>query len=57
MDLTKYLVTKAGVLVKPGIYFGPDGDAYFRIVYCRDERVIREGVRRIAAALAAKRSR
>lgn len=54
IELTMYLARRAGVLVKPGIYFGPDGDQFFRMVYCRDDRVIRAGVRRIAFALAAR---
>jgi aspartate/methionine/tyrosine aminotransferase len=48
---TEFLAENAGVLVKPGIYFGPEGGKYFRIVYCRDEKTIIEGMKRIAKAV------
>ncbi len=54
MAFAKHLVREAGVLTKPGLYFGPDGDRHCRLVYCRDDRVIREGLRRIERALALK---
>jgi aspartate/methionine/tyrosine aminotransferase len=50
MQFTKFLV-KSGVMVKPGIYFGPHGDKNFRIVYCREDSVLKEGMERIAGAL------
>jgi aspartate/methionine/tyrosine aminotransferase len=39
------------MLVKPGRYFGPDGEGYVRLVYCRDASLIREATSRIARAL------
>jgi aspartate/methionine/tyrosine aminotransferase len=53
MPFARFLALEAGVLTKPGAYFGPDGDRYVRIVYCRDDGEIRRGTRRIAGALAA----
>ena len=51
MELTKYLAEKVGVIVKPGVFFGPDGDRYFRVVYCVDDKVIRKGMARVARAM------
>ncbi len=51
MEFTRFLAENAAVLVKPGKYFGPDGDSHFRIVYCKDEEEIEMGVQRIAKAL------
>lgn len=44
IEFTRFLVEEAGVLVKPGMYFGPAGDNNFRLVYCKDEKVIARGV-------------
>lgn len=51
MEFTEFLVLNAGVLVKPGIYFGPQGKDNFRIVYCKDEKTITEGMERIRKVL------
>ncbi len=51
IEFTRYLVENAGVLVKPGIFFGPDGDRFFRVVYCVDEDAIRKGMVRVAKAM------
>jgi aspartate/methionine/tyrosine aminotransferase len=44
---TEFLAENAGVLVKPGIYFGPDGGKNFRMVYCKGEKTIIDGMERI----------
>jgi aminotransferase len=48
IDFTKFLVENAGVLVKPGIYFGPAGDKNFRVVYCKDADVLEEALERMS---------
>ncbi len=57
IELTKYLAEKVGVIVKPGVFFGPDGDRYFRVVYCVDDKVIREGMARVARTMNPLRKR
>jgi aminotransferase len=52
-SFAEYLVEKAAVLVKPGHFFGPEGERFFRMVYCRDEKVIKQGLKRIAKAMRA----
>jgi aminotransferase len=52
MEFAKFLVERVGVLVKPGRFFGPEGRKHFRVVYCKDEKVIEEGLKRIKEALA-----
>ena len=47
----EFLVEKAGVLVKPGVYFGPAGDQNFRVVYCREEEVLKEALERISEVM------
>ncbi len=51
MEFTKFLVDKARVLVKPGIYFGPAGEKHVRLVYCGTEELIAKGLRRMKKAL------
>jgi aminotransferase len=51
MAFVRFLAREAGVLAKPGSYFGPDGDRHVRLVYCREDRQLRAGVGRIARAL------
>ncbi|MCL5067819.1 MAG: hypothetical protein M1368_05640 [Thaumarchaeota archaeon] len=51
IETTKYLVEDAGVLVKPGIFFRPDGDRFLRVVYCVDEDAIRKGMVRVVKAM------
>jgi aminotransferase len=51
MAFVRFLAREAGVLGKPGSYFGPDGDRHVRLVYCREDRRLRAGVRRIQTAL------
>ncbi|MGI0072115.1 MAG: pyridoxal phosphate-dependent aminotransferase [Thermoplasmata archaeon] len=48
---TEFLVDRAGVLAKPGEYFGPAGRRRFRLVFCVPRSAIEEGVRRIHRAL------
>ena len=50
-QFAEYLVENAGVLVKPGIYFGPSGDKNFRIVYCKEEGLLKEALQRISVAM------
>lgn len=45
---TEFLVETAGVLVKPGVYFGPAGDRNFRVVYCKDQEVLEEAIQRMS---------
>ena len=51
IEFTKFLANRAQVLVKPGAYFGPSGDRNFRMVYCKPDQTIVEGLRRIRKAL------
>lgn len=51
LSLAKFLAENAGVIVKPGVFFGPDGDRNFRVVYCGEEKAIEEGIARIAKAM------
>jgi len=46
-SFASYLVKEASVLVKPGVYFGPDGDSNFRVVYCKEHSTLTEAMRRI----------
>jgi aspartate aminotransferase len=47
IEFTKYLLAKANVLVKPGIFFGPNGDKNFRIVFCRSQEELENAFNRI----------
>ena len=47
MDFARFLAERAGVLVKPGSYFGPKGKSNFRVVFCKDENTIVEGLKKI----------
>ncbi len=47
-NFTEFLVENAGVLVKPGIYFGPAGDRNFRLVYCKEQEVLEEALQRMS---------
>jgi aminotransferase len=49
-QFAKYLAKHVAVLVKPGIYFGPDGDSYFRIVYCKEREILSRALNRICQA-------
>ena len=48
---TEFMVEKTGVLIKPGIYFGPDGKMNFRLVYCRDRKVLRQAIKKMSGAM------
>jgi aminotransferase len=54
LPFVRFLATEAAVLAKPGSAFGPAGDRHVRLVYCRDDRQIRTGTRRIARALGSR---
>ena len=51
IEFRKYLVENAGVLVKPEIFFWPDGDRFFRVVYCVNKYEIRKGMVSVAKAM------
>lgn len=51
IEFTKFLANRAQVLVKPGVYFGPSGDRNFRMVYCKPDETIVEGLNRIRKAM------
>ncbi|MDA4128839.1 MAG: pyridoxal phosphate-dependent aminotransferase [Thaumarchaeota archaeon] len=51
MDFAGFLAERASVLVKPGNYFGPQGKSNFRLVFCKDEDTIVEGIKRIKEAI------
>jgi aspartate/methionine/tyrosine aminotransferase len=50
------LLEEQHVAVVPGAAFGPSGDAFVRVSLCVDPDVLREGVERLAAAVAAART-
>lgn len=54
---TEFLADRAGVLAKPGEYFGPAGARRVRFVFCVPRSAIEEGVRRMAHVLARPRGR
>lgn len=56
LGFARELVDKAGVGVAPGSAFGPDGDAvneaYIRICFAQDSRLLTEGLDRLGRAIA-----
>jgi LL-diaminopimelate aminotransferase len=50
-DSAKYardLLARTGVVVTPGVGFGPEGEGYARIAVCRDEARLEEAMHRVA---------
>jgi aspartate/methionine/tyrosine aminotransferase len=54
-DFAKYLVKEHRVAVVPGSIFGQRGEGFVRISFAADEKVLREGIKRIKSAAAALR--
>lgn len=52
LEFSKFLLTKAGVAVSPGIGFGRCGDDYVRFALIENEHRIRQAVRNIKKAFA-----
>ena len=52
MDVTEYLLEKGGVAVAPGSAFGSGGEGYFRISFSVSIDDCREGMDRMAQAMA-----
>jgi aspartate aminotransferase len=51
-ELADHLLDKGGVAVVPGTSFGTRGDGYLRISYATSSQNCREGMERIAHAMA-----
>ena len=50
ISFTTDLLAKTGVLVAPGIGFGPSGEGYVRVALCEEEDRLREACDRLAKA-------
>jgi LL-diaminopimelate aminotransferase len=50
IQFAKELLEKTGVVVSPGVGFGPSGEGYVRIALCVEEDRLREAVERMAKA-------
>lgn len=51
LEFCKYLITKAGVAVSPGIGFGEGGDEYVRFALVENEHRIKQAIKGIKKAL------
>jgi LL-diaminopimelate aminotransferase len=50
VSFTTELLNKTGVLVAPGIGFGPSGEGYVRVALCEEEDRLRDACDRMAKA-------
>jgi LL-diaminopimelate aminotransferase len=50
IEFTKDLLNKTGVVVSPGVGFGPSGEGYVRVALCVEEDRLREAIDRMAKA-------
>lgn len=47
VDVCEDLLTKAGVAVVPGVYFGEGGEGHFRISFAVDDAILADGLKRL----------
>jgi aspartate/methionine/tyrosine aminotransferase len=52
LDFARFLVSEVGLAVVPGTEFGPEGEGYIRLSLTAPAATLREGVGRLAQALA-----
>ena len=50
-DLSEYLLTEGKVNVRPGIWYGKNGEGHLRIAFCVNPEWIQKGMERMEAAL------
>ncbi|HYW05401.1 MAG TPA: aminotransferase class I/II-fold pyridoxal phosphate-dependent enzyme, partial [Longimicrobium sp.] len=53
VDFARYLLREAGVVVSPGLGFGPEGEGHVRFALIADEERLREAGQRVGRALLA----